>query len=278
MMMLKNSEGDVRILWQLLILVVPFLLGAYLLRYVPIRIQTGILIDQGVPESAALSRARDFFQEDPRGSSAVGIIQGLLWYGLVCFLSKSIDKQSCNLKSLGLALNGANLLLIPLGFIFGLMMYFGYFGVASVLNQEQFMWSPVKLGTLPIVLMVLNFFINGFGEETAFRAYWQGRLIDRYGIWFGILLSSSSFVLLHLLIYRFSINFMVISFLLACLYGILYLWTGSVFLVGTMHAVFNLTPQLLGQWPSDLGMILVNSIALVLTTLLFLRHRKGILD
>jgi hypothetical protein len=107
-MILKNSEGLVRIIWQLLILVVPFPLGAYLLRYVPIRIQMGSLIDQGISESAALSRARYLFLEDPIGSSAVGIIQGPLWYALICFLIKSIDKQSCNLKSLGLTLRGTN--------------------------------------------------------------------------------------------------------------------------------------------------------------------------
>jgi membrane protease YdiL (CAAX protease family) len=126
-------------------------------------------------------------------------------------------------------------------------MYFGYLGVASVFNQRQFMWSPAKLNPLPLVLLPLNFSINGFGEETAFRVYWQDRLIHHYGIWYGIVLVSASFVLLHLLVDRFSVMFLFISFFLASLYWILYVWTGSVFFKGTMHAVFNLTPQLLRQ-------------------------------
>jgi len=229
-MILKNSEGEVRLIWLLLLLVIPFLLAAYLLRYIPIRIQTTILINQGLSESTALSQARTIFLEEPIGSSLIGIIQGLLWYPLVCFLIRSMIKQSCDLKSLGLALGAKKFLLIPLGFIFGLIMYFGYFGVGSFFNQVQFVWSPVKLGAITIILMSLNFIINGFGEETAFRAYWQDRLIHHHGLWFGIILASASFVLLHLLIYRFSVNFLVASILLACLYGILYVWTDSIFL------------------------------------------------
>jgi hypothetical protein len=81
-------------------------------------------------------------------------------------------------------------------------------------------------------------------------------------------------VLLHLLIYPFTVNFLVISFLLACLYGILYVWVDSIFLVGTMHAVFNLTPQLLNQWPPDVGMMSIHSVALALVAILYRKFKK----
>jgi len=273
-MILKNSEGEVRLIWLLLLLVIPFLIAAYLLRYIPIRIQTTILINQGLSESTALSQARTTFLEKPIGSSLVGLIQGLLWYPIVCFLIRRVNKKNCDLKSLGLALGMKKFLLIPLGLILGLVMYFGYFLVGSFFNQGEFVWSPVKLGTTATILVSLNFIINGLGEETAFRAYWQDRLIHRHGLWIGIILASASFVLLHLLLYHFSVEFLVSSILLACLYGILYVWTGSIFLVGTMHAVFNLTPQLLQQWPSDAGIIIVNSIALALATIIYLWFRE----
>jgi hypothetical protein len=82
-------------------------------------------------------------------------------------------------------------------------------------------------------------------------------------------LSSSLFVLLHLLITRYSGVVLIASILLTAIYGILYAWTGSVYLVGTMHAVFNLAPRLLDQWPPDVGLLAVHSIGLVIVIIPF---------
>jgi membrane protease YdiL (CAAX protease family) len=273
-MILKNKEGKVRLIWRLCLLVVPFLLAAYLLRYIPIRIQTGILISRGFSESAALSQASYIFLEDPIGVSIVGILQGLLWYGLVYVLIRSIEKKPCVLRNFGMALNGKNFILIALGFLLGCFMYFGYFTIGIAFNSSPFEWSTSKLGTLPFVLVSLDMLANGFGEETAFRAYWQRLLVDRHGLWLGILLASASFILLHLLIARFTIIALMASILLACLYGILYVWTDSIFLVGTMHTTFNLAPRLLDQWPSDISLLLVNGLALAIAVIMYLRGVK----
>jgi membrane protease YdiL (CAAX protease family) len=254
--------------------VVPFLLVAYLLRYVPIRIQTRILIEQGLPESAALSQARNLFLENPIGASSVGIAQGLLWYGLVCFLVRSLEKCPCRMRSFGLSLTRKSPVLMTLGFISGLMMCCGYFVVGSIFDPTPMGWTPVELGIFPIVLISLDMLVNGFGEETAFRAYWQRLLVDRHGLWLGILLASTSFVLLHLLIARFTFVALLAGILLACLFGIVYVWTDSIFLVGTMHATLNLVPRLLGTWPSDISLLIVHSLALAVTVILYLRFVK----
>ena len=60
-MILKNKEGQVRLIWHLFLLVVPFLLVAYLLRYVPIRVQTGILIEQGLVRKIRFGSTFDRF-------------------------------------------------------------------------------------------------------------------------------------------------------------------------------------------------------------------------
>jgi membrane protease YdiL (CAAX protease family) len=271
---LKNKEGQVRLIWHLFLLVVPFLLVAYLLRYAPIRIQTRILVEQGLPESAALSQARNLFLENPIGTSSVGIVQGLLWYGLVCFLVRSLEKDPCRMRSFGLSLDGKSPMLMILGFITGLMMYFGYFAVGSIFDPTPMGCSPVELGKLPLVLIYLDMLVNGFGEETAFRAYWQRLLVDRHGLWLGILLASTSFALLHLLIARLTVVALLAGILLACLFGIVYVWTDTIFLVGAMHATLNLVPRLLGTWPSDISLLIVHSLALAVTVILYLRFVK----
>jgi membrane protease YdiL (CAAX protease family) len=204
----------------------------------------------------------------------VGIIQGLTWYPLLALLIRKVEKRVVSAGDFGLKPNRNSFLLVLLGIILALGLYFGYFWVGGFFSQTSFSWSPTKLSILAIFLMSLDFITNGFGEETAFRAYFQSRLIQRHGTWIGIVLASSSFVLLHLLIYQYSGLVLIASILLAAIYGVLYVWTGSIYLIGTMHAAFNLTPRLLDQWPPDIGLLIVNGLGLLIVILLYLRFSK----
>jgi membrane protease YdiL (CAAX protease family) len=273
-MLLKNQGGEIRLIWRLLLLVVPFLTVAYLLRYVPIQLQTEIFINQGLPRSTALTRARTLVLEDPVWASVVGIIQGLTWYPLLTLLIRKVEKRVVSADDFGLNPSRNSFFLVLLAIILALGLYFGYFGVGGFFSQTSFSWSPEKLSILAILLMSLDFITNGFGEETAFRAYFQSRLIQRHGIWIGIALASSSFVLLHLLIYQYSGPVLIASVLLAAIYGVLYVWIGSIYLIGTMHALFNLVPRLLDQWPPDSGLLIVNGLGLLIVILLYLRFYK----
>lgn len=274
MVILKNKSGEVRLIWRIILLVLVFLLFAYLLRYLPIRIMTAIYIHQGTSPSAAQSRAWSLFMEDPIGSSIPGILQGLIWYLLVFLIIKWVEKGTPTWKSFGLAAGRKVFWFTGLGFVFGLLMYFMYIGIGSLLDQTHWTWSPEKLGVIPIILMLLNFLANGFGEETAFRAYLQDRLINRHGLWLGIAIASVLFVVLHLLIYQITGVALAANVLLAGLYGILYVWTGSVYLVGMMHTVFNLAPRLLDLWPSDMSLLVVNALAFLIIVVLFIRLKR----
>jgi membrane protease YdiL (CAAX protease family) len=274
-MLLKNQESEVRLIWRLVLLVVPFLLAAYLLRYVPIRIRTEVLINQGLSKSAALSRARYLFLEDPVWSSLVGTIQGLIWYPIVFILIKRVEKRPRLPGDYGFVPLPRAFWLVPAGILLALSLYFGYFWFGSLFNQTSFSWSPAEIPDLTAFLISLNFLTNGYGEETAFRAYFQDRLIQRHGLWTGIILASSSFVLLHLLLYRYSGLALVGSILLAGIYGVFYVWTGSIYLIGTMHAVFNLAPRLFGQWHPDIGLLFVHSLVLLIVLVFFVRFKKG---
>jgi membrane protease YdiL (CAAX protease family) len=211
------------------------------------------------------------FLEDPIGMSIIGILQGLLWYGLVCMLVRSIEKRPCTRDSLGLSRQGKSWMLAVSGFLLGMVTYLTYFVVGSVFGQPPPAWSPTRLTVLPIVLVSLDMLANGYGEETAFRATWQRLLVDRHGLPAGILLASASFVLLHLLIARFTVIALLAGILLACLLGILNVWTGSIFLVGTMHATLNLAPRLFGPRPADSGLLIVHGLFLAIAIILYRR-------
>lgn len=273
-MLIKNKSGEVRLIWRLALLVLPFLIIAYLLRLIPIRIQIGILINQGIPAALAESQARTLFMEDPVASSIIGIFQGLTWYLLVFIIINWVEKGSLTLSSFGLAAKANSLRLISFGVLLGLVMYLGYLGVGTLFEENSLVWSLEKLGILPFLLIFFNLLINGFGEETAFRAYFQTRLVNRHGLWLGIALASITFILLHLIIYPFTGIVIVAGIFLAGFFGILYIWTGSVIMVGIMHTIFNLAPRVLGNWPSDLSLLIVNAFAFLLAAVLFSRRNR----
>ncbi len=269
-MLFKNQSGECRLFWRLLLLVALFLLFAYLLRYIPIRIKTTALIKQGVASSAALEEASYLFMEDPTWSSIIGVIQGIFWYLLLYILIKFIEKKKFTWNELGFRLNRKQIWLLPFGLFFGILLYFGYVAFDELLGESDLIWNSDKLSIVPAILIFLNFLFNGFGEESAFRAYFQSRLMKKHGLWSGILLTSSSFVILHLLVSSFSLLAILGSILLSATYGLLFVWTGSVLLVGMMHAVFNFLPIMLGHWPSDFSLVIVNAVVLIIVTMFYL--------
>ncbi|MFN2146107.1 MAG: hypothetical protein ACK2T7_12205, partial [Anaerolineales bacterium] len=80
---------------------------------------------------------------------------------------------------------------------------------------------------------------------------------------------------LHLLVAQFTVITIIAGISIACLFGILYVWTESVYLVGAMHATLNLAPRLLGQWPSDVSLLIVNSLTLAIAVILYFRFANG---
>ena len=158
--------------------------------------------------------------------------------------------------------------MILLGMLIAVIFYLGYIWFGHLVYKSPTSWSLTGFSTLPVILLTLNFLTNGFGEEIAFRAYFQDRLIQRHGTWVGVTLASSSFVLVHLLIFPFSITEILAGILLAGIFGILYVRTGSIYLIGTMHAMFNLLPRLFDQWSSDLGLLVIHGLGLLILILI----------
>ena len=271
-LVLHNEEGAVGMAWRVVLLVLPFLGAAYLLRYIPIRLQTSILADRGVPTATALAQARYAILDDPTWSALVGIAQGLVWFPLVSLIITMVERRPCSMRDLGLATGPRGLLLVLTGIVLAAALYVGYGCVDSLLHSTRISWTLSGLHPITAALTALNFIANAYGEETAFRAYLQDRLVGRHGLWYGVALTSVGFVLLHLFVSRISGLALLASVMISAVYGILYLQTQSVYLVGTMHAVFNIAPRLLHQWPTDESLLIVHALALFVAIVWFIRR------
>lgn len=275
--MFRNKDKEVRLVWLIILLIAPFLLVAFLLRYIPIRILIMIYTRQGLLPTYADNLAESLILQDTVWSSLIGIIQGLLWYPIIYGLIKWVERSEFSLQSFGFHQSKKRIWLIPVGMLTGLTIYLCYMLIEGLVNQQPINITFSQIGLISAFLLTLNFLTNGFGEESAFRAYLQDRIIQRHGLWVGITLSSIVFIFLHLIIYRIGALELLAGIFLAMIFGLLYIWSGSVFLVGSMHFMFNLIQTLSRQWPSDKSLLIVNLLVfsfLLIAFLLVRRNRK----
>ena len=78
-------------------------------------------------------------------------------------------------------------------------------------------------------------FLAGTGEELFFRGWMQGALINKFGIWTGILVVSLIFGLAHYL----SITYAIYAFLTGLYLGAIYQAFGNLYIVMVIHAVYD---------------------------------------
>ncbi|MHC4105655.1 MAG: hypothetical protein ACYSR9_12000, partial [Planctomycetota bacterium] len=64
-MLIKNKYGEIRLSLRFLILMGFILSAAFLLRFIPITIQTQLLVNNGLPKDEALQSAKVLFLETP---------------------------------------------------------------------------------------------------------------------------------------------------------------------------------------------------------------------
>lgn len=93
---------------------------------------------------------------------------------------------------------------------------------------------PIFSKTKLIDLAIIAFFA-GVGEELFFRGWMQSVLINKSGIWIGILITSAIFGLLHYL----SKAYAIYAFVTGIYLGVIYYASGNLFIVMGIHAIYD---------------------------------------
>jgi len=93
---------------------------------------------------------------------------------------------------------------------------------------------PIFSNCKLIDLAVISLFA-GVGEELFFRGWMQAVLIDRSGMWLGILITSAIFGFLHYL----STTYAIYAFLTGIYLGLIYQVFGNLYIVMVIHAVYD---------------------------------------
>jgi membrane protease YdiL (CAAX protease family) len=274
---IKYRNGEVRLVWRIIIAIVISVAIAFLLRFIPIFLSTALQASRGMDRQDALDAAKAVVFEHPIWSTAIGAINGLMFLPLVWFLTKVIEKRRIVWKDVGLDWRRNSLLSLTFGALLALFMYVAGTVVDRILGSSIPTMETLLAG-LTVSVVVRNFALYipmGFGEELLFRGYIQTRLVDRLGTLWGILIGSVVFTLPHLLFRPLSPVTILSAVILWAAVGTLYHWTGSLYLVGMFHAVANILMNVLPSDRSEAAGLIVHLLALSLIVVLCRRTSKS---
>lgn len=239
----KTSEGDLRVGWKAILLIVGTILFGIMLNVILMTVLTVGYASQGLAQEQAMEKAT-ITSTGLLAQVVLAVLQlgFLLW--IVRWLVVKVEKQPFDLSNLGLvsvdrskhillgiALAVAlSLLTIGIGFATGSLKYLGngfdLFGASQVF--------------VTAVLAVVLALASGFGEEIAFRGYLQTRIAQRLNSWIAILIVAVLFALSHPL--NTSVNpllYLGTATLVGILFGTVFFRTSSLWMGIALHSVWN---------------------------------------
>ncbi len=253
--LLRNKTGNVRIYWNLLILVFSVLAILVLNRI--------ILRMIGITNDTTDSQI------------VLGIMDLVAVLGLIYVLTTKLDKRDFRWADIGLSCKPSILVFFGVGIIIGgvLEIFSLWLGVAQ--GTVETPMAP-NITSIAFLMGITTVMLDSFWQEIAFRGYLQTRFVDNYGAIIGIPVVAISFILIHLLFNPLSPIEILTGIILFLLVGLLYHMTRSIYLVGALHGTLNYIPRLLETWsqPLDRAIVYGLTLGLVLLYSQVLRRNK----
>lgn len=248
MELFKNEEGNVRLIWKVLTLVVGFFVVTYLLEELFVWIAQYGVIRGGVMGSEATGLAREFMQKNQAAGDLLVLAEGLIWLLLGWILVTRVEKQPFKSQLAGLEWKKNSIWMI----VIGIAIAIAYVSFSIIMNivfwEGTFNLFKVQVsGTVwGIALTIVAAIVLAFSQELVFRSYLQDRMIDRYGVAGGVITTSILFVVCSVIFRTMPAIELLSGIFLYILVGYLYYRIRSLYLVGSLHTMVILAPVLFG--------------------------------
>jgi membrane protease YdiL (CAAX protease family) len=275
--MIRESTGEVKLIWRLILVILLYVVILVLLRLIPIGCLTASMVKDGMTRESAVEIARTIIFEDPIWSMGLGILSGLMGFLMVWFLVRVVEKSAFAWKAFGLDWRRSSPSMILLGVLLAGILFAAYMLVAHLLGvsvpSANMLLAGVSLGV--IFQKFFLFMAMGFGEEIVFRAYVQTKLVGRLGVIWGVLVAALVFTLLHQISYALSPVTLLSGLILWTTLGALYHLTKSLYLVGTFHGIMNMLMNTLSFEVGNVDALIVHVLALCLAIVIALFKIRG---
>jgi membrane protease YdiL (CAAX protease family) len=264
--MIREPTGEVRLVWRLILIILLFVGVEVLLRVIPIGLLTAFKVKAGMAQGAAVESASTIIFEDPIWSTVIGVLIGLMGFLIVWFLVRVVEKSKFTYKALGLDWRRSSPSMIILGALLAFILFIAYMIIARLFGSSDSSEYMLLMGvSIPVFLQKFILYIAmGFGEEVVFRAYVQPRLLKRFGVIWGVLVTALGFTLLHQISYSLSPVTILSGTLLWATLGALYYLTRSLYLVGMFHGVMNTMLNTLNFEVGNIAALIVHALALLI--------------
>lgn len=266
MSVIRSDTGEVRLAWRLILVILLYVAVTVLLRIIPSSLLIAVLVRDGMTQASALERANTIILEDPIWSTVIGTLNGLVGLLIVWFLVKVVERSTFTWKAVGLDWRGNSPLLIIVGALLALLLFITYIFAEYLLGSSGSLLNASLMG-VSIAIFFQKFILYiamGFGEEVVFRGYVQTRLVARFGVIWGVLVTAIVFTLLHQIVHSLSPVTILSGVMLWITIGALYHVSKSLYLVGMFHGVMNTLLNTLNFEVTDIGGMVVHALALLI--------------
>ena len=180
----------------------------------------------------------------------VSILNEFFCLGLSIFFMMKVSRLS--LRQLGFVKDkifGSYLKGALFGILEVFLVFFIIFGLRGI---EVYFLGNLKF--FVFIRILLFFIFQGMFEEVLFRGYLMAMFSKVMGIKFSIIVSSFLFAVIHLLNPNIQILGLFNIFLVGIMFGLIYYYTGNLWIIGAMHTFWNFTlGHIVGSQISGMG-------------------------
>lgn len=245
MKLFKNDQGDVKLIWKVLLLVGGFFVVAILLKELLVWLTASNIIHEEIVNA---SNARDFISEDLTSGNLLALAEGIVWFILVWILVSIIEKRPLKSQLMGLQWKKSSIWMIAGGIILAAVYVFMAIGFDQFLMGGQSGQLTIELNTNTsgIVFTIGAALVLAFSQELVFRSYLQDLMIEKLGVGGGVTLTAIIFIFCSVIFRILPIIELLSGFVLYLIIGYIYYRVRSLYLVGIFHASIILFPTLLG--------------------------------
>jgi membrane protease YdiL (CAAX protease family) len=244
MKLFKNEQGEVKLIWKVMLLIGGFFIVTILLKEVLVWLAANGYIHQSISSS---SEARNFMDESMLGGNLLAVLEGILWFVLAWILVSVIEKRPFKSQLTGFKWNKSSIWMIVAGIVLAAIYVYLAIGIDIFFlggNTEEVM-IQITGSTGIVFFTIISALILAFSQELIFRSYLQDILIDKFGVGGGVVLTAVLFVFCSVIFRMLPIIELLSGFFLYLIIGYIYYRVRSLYLVGVLHTMLILFPSLL---------------------------------
>lgn len=264
MLTFRNEKEEIRLVWKILLLITGFQFIKLILKGIPTKVITLMLMRQGDSSEQAATAAREILQTGWAIPQIFIICESFIWVFCLWIMVQVIEKNSFKPYIQILIPRKQSARLMGIAAVGTLVWYYLQMIFQAVISaSSEINWLNHELTLMGFILMVLSAVSVSLTQVLAFRTWMQRRLSKKLGNLAGILIISAILVIFQVMKMKLNLWDIFAWLLIYSLIGYLFLKTRSVYLLAGIHLMMQLLPGITGFLLPGVSMLILTSILII---------------